>query len=168
MDALNTKLIALQKKQSDIQSKKDELEMEERSIEWEMEKLEEERLRLSQTMSSHEEDILKKELTAMGELLELPAVIIASLQVEQVAPTEDPRDLYKINIDTGVTFDSGVTGLYVKAVIKTICPKVENIIKTLFEQEGHVRGRPSNSLFWEKNWDYHTSIRLTTHEALSW
>lgn len=168
MDALNTKLLTLQKKQSDIQSKKDELDMEERSIEREIERLEEERLRLSQEMSSHEEDTLKKELTAMGELLELPAVILATLEVVSIAPSEDPRDLYKISIETGVTFDSGVTGLYAKAVIKTICPKVEHIVKSLFEQEGHVRGRASNSLFWEKNWDYHTSIRLTSHEALSW
>jgi hypothetical protein len=168
MDALNMKLSKLQKKQADIQQEKSQLEYEETIIGREIEKIEEERLALSQTMTPYQEECLKKEFTALGELLELPAVILATLEVVSIAPSEDPRDLYKISIETGVTSDSGVTGLYVKAVIKTICPKVEHIVKSLFEQEGHVRGRASNSLFWEKNWDYHTSIRLTSHEALSW
>ncbi len=167
MDALNTKLSKLQKKQADIQREKNQLEYEEAIIEREIEKIEEERLSLSQTMTPYQEDCLKKELTALGELLELPAVILATLEVMSVPPTEDARDLYKIRIDTGVTFDSGVTGLSVRAIIKTVCPKIEAIVKSLFEQEGYVRERAANSLFWEKNWDYHTSIRLTSHEALS-
>ena len=167
MDALNTKLSKLQKKQADIQREKNQLEYEETIIEREIKKIEDERLALSQTMTPYQEDCLKKELTALGELLELPAVILATLEVMNVPPTEDARDLYKIRIDTGVTFDSGVTGLSVRAIIKTVCPKIEAIVKSLFEQEGYVRERATNSLFWEKNWDYSTHIRLTSHEALS-
>jgi|688.fasta_scaffold1150938_1 hypothetical protein len=166
MDALNTKLAKLQEKQVTIQRQKDELDLQERSIEWEIERLEEERLTLSQKMTPEQENTLRKELTAMGELLELPAVIIANLEVERVAPDESTK-LYTISIETGVTFDSGLTGLYVKANVKTLCPQVEAIMRSLFVQEGHVGDKPASSLTWEKQWDYHTSIRLTTHEALS-
>jgi hypothetical protein len=167
MDALNTKLAKLQEKQATIQKQKDELDLEERSIEWEIDELEKERLTLSQKMTSHQEDTLKKELTALGELLELPAVILASLELERVPPTESTK-LYTISIETGVTYDSGLTGLYVKATVQTLCPQVEAIMRSLFVQEGHVGDKPASSLTWEKHWDYSTRISLTTHEALSW
>jgi predicted nuclease with TOPRIM domain len=167
MEALNAKLTELQKKQVDILWKKNDLESEEREIEREIQKLEEERLALSQMMTPYQEDSLKQELTALGELLELPAVILATLEVISVAPSEDPRELYKISIDTNIVFDSGLTGLSVRAVVKTVCPKVEAIMKSLFEQEGTVQERASSALFWERNWDYSTRIRLTSHEALS-
>lgn len=167
MDALNARLAELDAKQKEISQKKDALEHEEYTLEQERERIEEERLKLSQKMTPEEENCLKKELTALGELLELPAVIIATLEVMSVAPTEDPRDLYKIRIDTGVTFDSGVTGLSVRAIVKTLCPQVESIMRSLFVQEGHVRDRSKDALTWERHWDYSTSIRLTTHEALS-
>jgi hypothetical protein len=168
MDALNAKLAAIEAKQKEITRKKDALEHEEWSLEREREEIEEERLRLSQKMSPHEEETLKKELTALGELLELPAVIIATLEVAQGSPTEATNELYKISIETGVTFDSGLTGLYVRAIITTLCPQVEAITRSLFKQEGHMRDGQEGALFWEKHWDYHTSIRLTTHEALSY
>jgi predicted nuclease with TOPRIM domain len=168
MEALNNKLAELDKKQEELQKKKQELEFEESRMELEREELEEERLKLSQTMTPYEEECLKKELTALGELLELPAVILATLEVMQVAPTENPRDLYNIHIDTGVRFDSGNIGLSVRAIIKTLCPKVESIVRSLFVQEGYVQGHSEFSLRWEKNWDYSTRIRLTTHEALSY
>jgi hypothetical protein len=168
MDALNARLAAIEAKQKEISQKKDTLEHEEWSLERERDEIEEERLKLSQKMTPHEEDVLKKELTALGELLELPAVIIATLEVEQSPPTEDKKELYKISIETGVTFDSGLTGLYVRAIIKTLCPQVEAIMRSLFKQEGYRRDRNEAALFWEKHWDYHTSIRLTTHEALSY
>jgi hypothetical protein len=168
MDALNARLAALEKKQKEIDAKKDALDYEEHLLEREREEIEEERIKLSQKMTPEVETYLKKELTALGELLELPAVIVATLEVMSVAPTEDPRDLYKIRIDTGVTSDSGVTGLTVRALIKTLSPHVEAIVRSLFVQEGHMRERPGRSLYWERHWDYSTYIRLTTHEALSW
>ena len=168
MDALNARLAAIEAKQKEISQKKDTLEHEEITLERERQEIEEERLKLSQTMSPHEEDVLKKELTALGELLELPAVIIATLEVAQSPPPEGTKELYKISIETGVTFDSGLRGLYVRATITTACPQVEAIMRSLFKQEGHMRGGQECALFWEKHWDYHTSIRLTTHEALSY
>jgi hypothetical protein len=168
MDTLNSKLAELDKKEKDIQKKKDDLEYEERCLEQERETIEEERLKLSQILTPHEEEQLKKELTAVGELLELPVVISADLELISEAPPQPSSNLYKINITTEVTFDSGLTGLYIRANVQTLCPQVEAIVRSLFVQEGHVRERASSSLFWEKNWDYHTSIRLTSHEALSW
>jgi hypothetical protein len=165
MDALNARLAEVERKQTAITQKKDELEHEEIELERERERIEKERLKLSQKMTEHEEMYLKQQLTALGELLELPAVIIATLEVMSVAPPEEERNLYKISIDTGVTFDSGLTGLYVRANIKTLCPQVEVIVKSLFVQEGYVREKLP--LAWEKHWDYSTRIRLTTHEALS-
>jgi hypothetical protein len=167
MDALNARLAAIEAKQKEISQKKDALEHEEYTLEREREQVEEDRLKLSQTMSPHEEDTLKKELTAVGELLELLAVIIGTLEVVPVAPSEEKKGLYEITIETGVVFDSGLTGLSVRAIIKTLCPQVEAIVRSLFVQEGHVRDRSKTSLNWEKHWDYSTSIRLTTHEALS-
>jgi hypothetical protein len=168
MDALNETLAQLEKKYEDIQSKKQELELEELSLETQRRYLEEERLKLSQKLTPDEEDTLKKELTAVGELLELVAVIIGTLEVTPVAPSEDTKGLYEITLETGVVFDSGLTGLSVRAIIKTLCPQVEAIVRSLFVQEGHVRDRSRTSLNWEKHWDYSTRIRLTTHEALSY
>jgi predicted nuclease with TOPRIM domain len=168
MDALNARLADLEKRQHEINNKKYQLESEEYALERERAALEEERLNLSQKMSPHEEDCLKKELTALGELLELPAVIVAYLDVVSETPSENPKELYTIQIDTAVTSDSGVTGLCVRATIKTVCPKVESIVRSLFVQEGYVRDRTEGSLTWERHWDYSTRIRLTTHEALSW
>ena len=168
MDALNARLAAIEAKQKEISRKKDALEHEEYTLEREREEIEEDRLKLSQKLTPNEEETLKKELTALGELIELPAVIIATLEVEQSPPTESTKELYKINIETGVTFDSGLTGLYVRAIITTLCPQVEVITRSLFKQEGHMRDGQESTLFWEKHWDYHTSIRLTTHEALSY
>lgn len=167
MDALNARLANIEKKQKEISQKKNELEHEEYELEREREEIEQERLRLSQKMTPDEEDTLKKELTALGELLELVAVIIGTLDVIPVAPSEDGRELYKISIETGVTFDSGLSGLYVRANVRTLCPQVEAIMRSLFVQEGHVRDRSESALTWEKHWDYGTWIRLTTHEALS-
>lgn len=167
MDALNARLAELDKKLDKITHQKAELEYQEIMLEREREEIEEERIKVSQKMTPDDETYLKKELTALGELLELPAVIVATLEVMSVAPTEDPRDIYKIRIDTGVTFDSGVTGLSVRAIVKTLSPQVEAIVRSLFVQEGHVRDRSEYALRWEKHWDYHTWIRLTTHEALS-
>jgi hypothetical protein len=168
MDALNARLAAIEAKQKEISRKKDVLDHEEIHLERERQEIEEERLKLSQKMSPHEEETLKKELTALGELLELPAVIIATLEVGQGPATEDTKELYKISIETRVTFDSGLTGLYVRAIITTACPQVEAITRSLFKQEGHMRDGQEGALFWEKHWDYSRSIRLTTHEALSY
>jgi hypothetical protein len=167
MEALNKRLATLEVRQRELTQKKDQLEHEEYDLEREREELEVERLKLSQKMTPDEEDTLKKELTAVGELLELVAVIIATFEVISVAPSEDKKELYKITIETGVTSDSGVSGLYVRANIKTLCPQIEKIVRSLFVQEGHVRDRLESSLTWEKHWDYSTWIRLTTHEALS-
>jgi hypothetical protein len=168
MDTLNSKLAELDKKEKDIQKKKQDLEYEEICLEREREIIEEERLKLSQLLTPYEEEQLKKELTAVGELLELPVVIIADLEVISEAPPQPTTKLYEITITTGVTFDSGNTGLYVKASIQTLCPQVEAVVRSLFIQEGSVRDRKESSLTWEKNWDYNTRILLTTHEALSW
>ncbi len=167
MEALNAQLAENARRQQEILSKRDALDHEEIELERERGRLEEERLKLSQKLTPHEERHLRSELTALGELLELPAVILATLEVMSIPPSEDPRDLYKIRINTHVTYDSGVTGLSVRALIKTVCPDVEAVIRSLFIQEGSVRDRMKSSLSWEKNWDYHTWIRLTTHEALS-
>lgn len=166
MDALNAKLAALEKKEAEIYQKRRELDSEEQDIESERMRIEDERLRLSQKLSPHQEMYLKQELTAVGELLELPAVIIGNLRVLS-APLGDSRDIYKISIKTGVTFDSGLTGLAVEVTVKTLCPQVEAIMRSLFIQEGHITDRPESALYWERNWDNGTRIRLTTHEALS-
>jgi hypothetical protein len=167
MEALNAKLAELNEREKAVLQKKDELEHEEVCIERERQELEEERLQLSQKLTPDAELNLRKELTALGELFELVAVIHAFFEVDPILPSEDPRDLYKITINTEVTFDSGLTGLYVRASIKTLSPAVEAVVRSLFIQEGHCRDRPSNALTWEKHWDYGTRISLTTHEALS-
>lgn len=167
MEALNAQLANIQKRKQEILQIKDALEHEEMDIERDIERLEEERLKLSQKLSPSDERHLRSELTALGELLELPAVILATLEIMSIPPTQDPRDLYKIRIDTHVTYDSGVTGLSVRARIITVCPEVEAVVRSLFVQEGHVRDSDKCTHMWEKNWDYHTWIRLTSHEALS-
>jgi len=168
MDALNAKLAELEKKEREIQTKRYELDSEEHSIERERRQLEEERLKLSQKLSDYDEGLLRKELTAIGELLEIPAVIIGRLTVINSDWKRYEKDLYTISIKTGVTYDSGVTGLSVDVNIHTECPQVEAIVRELFVQEGPVRDRVKSALTWEKNWDSRTNIRLTSHEALSW
>lgn len=167
MEALNEKLAALEKKQQDILDKKRELEYEETSLERERKDLEEERMKLSNELREDEEDQLKKDLTAVGELLELETVILGSLRVVSEEPDEKGKN-YSIDIRCGVAFDTGVTGLSAYVTVKTKVPKVEAVLRSLFEQEGDVYGRPPSELYWEKNWDYYTRIKLTTHEALSY
>ena len=168
MDALNTKLAELDKKEREIQTKRYELDSEEHSIERERQHLEEERLKLSQKLSDYDEGLLRKELTAIGELLELPAVILGRLTILNSDWKRYEKDIYAISIKTGVTYDSGVTGLAVDVNIHTESPQVETIVRELFVQEGSTRDRLKSSLTWEKNWDSRTNIRLTSHEALSW
>lgn len=166
MDALNEKLAALEKKLEEIEDKKRQLEDEESRLEKERRQLEEDRLKVSEGLLPHEEDQLKKDLTAVGELLELPAVIIGSLRIVSEEPDTGEKN-YSIDIQCGVGFDTGLTGLSAHVTVKTKLPKVEMIAKSLFQQEGDVYRRNSSDLCWEKHWDYYTSIKLTTHEALS-
>jgi hypothetical protein len=167
MEALNETLAKLEKKYQDIQGKKRDLELEELSIAKQREWLEEERLKLSNILSTYEEEQLKKELTAVGELLELPAVVVGSLRVVSEEPTDKEKQ-YSIDITCVTSSHSGVTGLSVDVVVSTLSPKVEAIAKELFVQEGTVRGTHPSELYWERHWDYYTHIRLTTHEALSY
>jgi predicted nuclease with TOPRIM domain len=164
MEALNQKLAEIEAKKQALQKKLEDIEYEEQQLEQEERWLEQERLKLSRVLTSEEEDTLKKELTAAGELLELVAVICGSLSVVK----EEPRSkdvLYEIDIKTAVIFDTGNIGLSAHVTVTTLCPKVEEIVKGLFVQEGTVRNPPP--LFWERHWDYGTRISLTSHEALS-
>jgi hypothetical protein len=161
MDALNKTITRLQEKKEALEEQKRKVEDEQSSIDQELFWLEQERLKLSKRLSKEDEQILKRELTAVGELLELSSVIVASLQVVQ-SGTEDPKDLYAIDIETGVTFDTGVVGLCVKVTIKTESPRVEEIIKEMFEQEGYISEKIP--LSWECHWDYNTRIRLKKRE----
>jgi hypothetical protein len=167
MEALNRKLSELEARQQAISEKKQTLENEEYDLEQERQHLEEERLKLSKTMTSYDEETLKKELTAAGELLELEAVILGNLRVLSEEP-DDPQKLYSINIQCGTCYDTGVTGLYANVTVKTTVPQVETIVRGLFKQEGIVQERPASALYWEKNWDYYTRIKLTSHEALAY
>ena len=167
MDALNAKLAELDKKEREIQTKRYELDSEEYSIERERRQLEEERIKLSQKLTEHDESKLKAELTAVGELLEIPAVILGNLRVVAEEPT-DKEKLYSINIKCRTVYDSGITGLRVTVVVNTLSPRVEAIVRELFVQEGSTSDGLKSSLTWEKNWDSRTNIRLTSHEALSW
>lgn len=164
MEALNQKLAEIQAKKEALQQKLEDIEYEEQQLEQEEKRLEEERLKLSRVLTSEEENTLRKELTAVGELLELVAVICGSLSVVKEEP-KSKEVLYDIHIKTAVIFDTGNVGLSADVTITTLCPKVEEIIKSLFVQEGYVRNPPP--LFWERHWDYGTRISLTTHEALS-
>lgn len=168
MDALNAQLEALEKRQEEIQQKQRDLDYEEMSLHRERQRIEEERMRLSSELTEGDETQLKKELTAVGELLELPAVILGSLRVVSEEPDEDTQP-YSIDIRCGVAFDTGVTGLSAHVTVKTKVPKVEAVVRSLFKQEGTLDTRCSPpGLYWERNWDYSTSIKLTTHEALSY
>jgi hypothetical protein len=163
MDALNTRLADLREKKKMLQKKRDALSSEEKSLEMERMRIEQERLRLSQKLSPQQEMFLKQELTAVGELLELTAVIKGKLQVIS-APAEDENELYTISIKTELIF-SWVTGLSVNVLIKTVCPQVEAIVRSLFIQEGDLP--ETIPLYYERDCDHGTRIRLTTHEALS-
>jgi hypothetical protein len=167
MDALNKSLAQLEAKQQAIQEKKRTLDREEYDLARERRHLEEERLRLSRKMTPQDEETLKKELTAAGELLELQAVIHGSLRVLSEDP-DDPEEFYSIDIQCGTCEDTGVTGLYANVTVKTTVPRVETIVRELFEQEGSVEDRSLSALSWEKNWDYYTRIKLTSHEALAY
>jgi hypothetical protein len=96
--------------------------------------------------------------------LELVAVICGSLSIVKEEP-KSKEVLYEIDIKTTLVHDTGNVGLSAHVTITTLCPKVEEIVKDLFVQEGYVRNPPP--LFWERHWDYGTRISLTTHEALS-
>lgn len=167
MDALNVRLAKLEKKYEDIQCKKRELELEEMSLKTQRRWLEEERLKLSNVLSKEEEGQLKKDLTVVGELLELPVVILGTLRIVAEESTDKEKQ-YSIDIQCTTAFDTGVTGLSVNVVVKTLSPKVEAIAKELFVQEGTLHDVNPSELYWERNWDYYTSIKLTTHEALSY
>ena len=167
MDALNEKLAALEQKLEEIEDKKRQLEDEGDALEKERRQLEEDRLKLSEGLTPDEEDQLKKDLTAVGELLELPAVILGSLRIVSEDPDTGDKN-YSIDIQCGVTYDTGVTGLSAHVTVKTKLPKVEMIAKSLFKQEGYTDPRGQPSLTWDKHWDYYTKITLTTHEALSY
>lgn len=164
MEALNQKLAEIEAKKQALQKKLEDIEYEEQQLEQEERWLEQERLKLSRVLTPEEECILKKELTAAGELLELVAVLCGSLSVVKEEPSSK-EVLYEIDIKTAVIFDTGNVGLSAYITLKTLCPKVEEIVKSLFVQEGYVRNPPP--LFWERHWDYGTRISLTTHEALS-
>ena len=166
MDALNAKLAELEKKYELIQEKKRDIELEELSLATQQRWLEEERLKLSNILSDYEEDQLKKELTSVGELLELPAVILGTLRIVSEESTDKEKQ-YSIHIKCETVFDSGLVGLSANVVVNTLSPQVEAIAKQLFVQEGTVRGVNPTDLFWERNWDNSTRIVLTTHEALS-
>jgi hypothetical protein len=164
MEALNQKLDEIQAKKLALHKKLEDIEYEEHQLEQEEKQLEQERLKLSRVLTSYEEDTLKKELTLAGELLELVAVICGSLSIVKEEP-KSKEVLYEIDIKTTVVHDTGNVGLSAHVTITTLCPKVEEIVKDLFVQEGYVRNPPP--LFWERHWDYGTRISLTTHEALS-
>jgi hypothetical protein len=156
MEALNHQLLELEQKQRELQEKKDELEYIESVLEREHKELEEQRLKLSNVLHPDDEDILRKELAAVGDLLELPAVISGNLHVLRTEP-KNTKELYSIDIKTSVCFDTGVVGLHVSVTIATESPNVETIVKNMFVQEGYTRENPP--LYWEKHWDYNTSIR---------
>lgn len=164
MEALDQKLTELEEKERQLQEKKRELEDEEVFLFEEKKKIEQERLKLAKILDPDEELLLKKELTAVGELLELVAVIHGSLRVIRTKP-KNPRELYNIDIDSKVAFSSGLVGLRVDVIVYTESPRVEEIVKGLFVQEGFVY--ESQPLSWERDWDSGTRISLTTHEALS-
>lgn len=165
MDALNEKLAALEEKQMEIADKKRRLDDEEYSLMREKHELEQERLKLSKVLLPDQKKQLREELIAVGELLELPAVILGGMRVVSEEPEENDQ-LYSIHIDTRVTFDTGVTGLCVNVIIKTKEPAVEDVVKSLFEQEGYqdVRDPPQN-LSWNIHWDYYNRIKLKEHKA---
>lgn len=164
MEALNKKLAEIQAKKEALQQKLEDIEYEGQQLEQEERSLEEERMKLSRVLTLEEEQMLKKELTVAGELLELVAVICGSLRVVKEEP-KSKEVLYEIDIKTAVIFDTGNVGLSADVTITTLCPKVEELVKGLFVQEGYVRNPPP--LSWERHWDYGTRISLTTHEALS-
>jgi hypothetical protein len=167
MEALNLRLTQLKARQADILKERKNLEKEELDLDIERKRLEEERIRLSQKLSPHHEGHLKRELTILGELFEFPNVIKGELRIIPSPPTQDERDLYKILMKTGIVYEWGMNGLSVYASIWTVCPEVEAIIRSLFIQEVIVEDSPDRDLRWEINWDKRTSIKLTTHEALS-
>ena len=166
MDALTRKLSDLDAKHQALLEKKRDLEYEEHALERERSSLEEERLKLSKTMTAYDKETLEKELTAVGELLELPIVILGSLTVVSEEP-DDPEKFYTIDVRCGTCEDTGLTGLYANVIVKTTVPQVETIVRTLFEQEGTVLDRHPSALYWERNWDYSTRITLRSHEALA-
>jgi hypothetical protein len=167
MEAINQKIADVVEKERMVAKKISDLKHESHTLKMEIHWLEQERLKASRVLTPDEEETLKKELTAVGELLELVAVISGSLRVVS-EESDDSEKLYSIAIDCGTSYDTGLTGLYAKVVLKTKVPKVEAIVKELFEQVGTVRGRGPTDLVWEKDWDDSTSIKLTSHEALSY
>lgn len=166
MDIINQKLAEIVAKERMVAKKIRDLEDESDSLRMEIHWLEQEQLKESRVLTPDEEATLKRELTAVGELLELAAVISGSLHVVS-EESDDPEKLYSIAIDCGTSDDTGVAGLYARIVLKTKVPKVEAIVSELFEQVGTVHGRGPTDRVWEKYWDDSTSIKLTSHAALS-
>lgn len=164
MEALNAKLSALEAKQMELEDKKRQLEDEECALIQEKHQLEQERLKLSKVLLPAEKEQLKQELIAVGELLELPSVILGSLHVVSENPTWDGQ-LYSIDIDTSLSFDSGVSGLRVDVLVKTKQPAVEDVVKSLFEQEGYGLSKEPPDLCWQIHWDYYRRIKLKERKA---
>ncbi len=157
MDALNQKITALEERQRELTAKKEAIENEEHSLNWELSQLEQERLRLAKVLRPEDEEQLRKELEAVGHLLELSDVIHGSLRIVSEEPADE---LYSIDIRCSITFDTGVSGLWVDVAIKTKDLHVVNIVKTLFEQERPPPDWSPLNLSWEKDWDYGYSIRF--------
>jgi len=137
MEALNAKLSALEEKQMELADKKRQLDDEECALIQEKHQLEQERLKLSKVLLPDEKAELRDQLITVGELLELPSVILGSLRVVSESPTWDGQ-LYSIDIETSLSFDSGVSGLRIDVLVKTKEPAVEDVKRDTVSPRNHL------------------------------
>ena len=166
-------IAALEEKLREMREAEERLQERKRDMEEELAEIVRKRKETMPGLSEKQEKWLRQELTVAGRVFCGKDVLFGSLEIVDEDPTEDSYDIgfyghmsektekkfsVEVSVKMCIEFQAG---LRCDIKVKTKTPRVEEIVREMFEQnpddgEGTLRRR------WDVNWDYHQSVVLKT------
>lgn len=168
MATYEEQLAALKEKMKELEEERTRIEYEEYDIRRQVEELERKRKEYLPGLTEKEEKWLRQELTVVGKILSSDDVLFGCLELLDEEPdmkdysagyfgTNDPKKFsVEISVNLCIEFQAG---LRCCVKVKTKTPRVEEIVREMFEQTMDYEPELLKRR-WDVNWDYHQKILL--------
>jgi hypothetical protein len=157
---------ALERREEELRDREREIEKERDRIQRRREEIEAERVKASPELTADEEMWLRDELTVVGNILCGDNVLFGGLNLLDEEPDEMNTEGYfgethskKFSISVKVDVTTEFTaGLCVRVDVKTKLPKIEAIVREMFESTDN--GKDVGRRNWPVDWDYYYRVIL--------
>ena len=164
-----SKISELVDKRDELENKRDTLEYELRRLKEDIEELKRKQIENTVSdLSEEEETWLRDELTVVGKILCGENVVFGGLELKHEDPDQmdtsgyfgpDHSTKFSIGVDISICTEFRAS-LNCEVTVKTKSPKIEAIVREMFESSEDTYKSDPCRRSWPINWDYHHSITL--------